>query len=107
MPSIENSPTTSVVEAEVELRDILRAYFNDVTEGAIRQLHYSMEHNVPASREKLSDVVDHAFRSGIVSSFNSRNDHALDAAARLAAEIMEDVNDHEYAAMLYSHFRSL
>lgn len=80
-----------------KIADICRAVMTHCHD----QLSYNIFTNGPAGIDVGDDPVRHAIDHGLVSTISARVDWDIYAARRFCAELLEDVNDHEEAAIMY------
>jgi len=103
MEVIEATPapkelTACTAEAVAELSRfvaLLHKYF-------AMQLPYDIHTNLPSRVIRREDLPQHTLRSALVSAIGEFQGWEPDAVTKLAAEILEDSNIHDLAAVLYA-----
>lgn len=64
------------------------------------QLTYNLLTNIPCGVDIVGDPIEHAVTLGLVHTITARAEYSVSDARRIAADILEDVNDHTMAAFL-------
>lgn len=72
-----------------------------ISERMHAQLAYNLLTNIPCGVELNQAPIEHAVRSGLVSAIGSDIGWDVEEARMIAAEILQDVNDHPTAKMLF------
>lgn len=90
--------TACMAEAMAELsrfEALLNKYF-------AMQFPYDLHTNLPSGLVRREDLAQHALRSALVSAIGELCGWEPDAVTELAAQILEDANIHDLAAVLYA-----
>jgi hypothetical protein len=106
-PKSELETKMDSVRASLELHAILHPFLIDVLEKAEAQLQHSLTTNVPKGILKREDIVENAFRHGLVSAFSKLNQWGIEPSVQLAAELLEDVNAHSLARPLFDELKKI
>lgn len=82
--------------------DLIGKTAGDFVSRAHGQLAYDLLTNVPCGTEIDDTPARHAVLSGLVSTISALIEWDIYAARRVAAALLEDVNDHAEAAVMYA-----
>jgi hypothetical protein len=80
----------------------IAAILAKISERMNAQLAYNLLTNIPCGVDLDGAPIEHAVRSGLVSAIGADIGWDVEAARTIAAEILQDVNDHDTAAKLFA-----